>query len=98
MATASSARADMSGAVHYAFIPKAQLAEVLTVLPILITKSAMTSLGQRTRALRVLATLVWRLRMLVLMAVTTSVTVVVMVPILPPVHISDGKKLITLIL
>ena len=88
----------MSGAVHYAFIPKAQLTEVLTVLPILITKSARASVGQRTRALRVLATLVWKFWMSVVMAVRTSSRVVTMWPNLPPVHIHAGKEFRMLIL
>ena len=85
-------------AFQRAFIPKAQLAEMLTMLPILITKSVMASLGQRTRALRVLATLVWKFWMSVVMAVTTSCTVVAMLPNLLPVQIEAGRKFKVLIL
>ena len=85
-------------AFHYAFISKAQLAAVLTVLPILITKSAMASLRQRTMALRVLATLVWKFWMSVVVAVTTPPTVMAMWPISPPVQRNAGRKLIALIL
>jgi len=75
-------------AFHYAFIPKAQLAEVLTMLPILITMSAMASLRQRKRTLRVLATLVWKFWMSVVMAETTTSTVAVMLPFLIPVQVN----------
>jgi hypothetical protein len=88
----------MSVAARYAFIPKAQLAAVLTVLPILITKSARASVGQRTRALRVLATLVRKFRMSAVLSVTSCFRVVEILPILPPAHTNDGREFRKLIL
>lgn len=93
-----SSNAVISEAVDYLSSFKAHSAEVVTMLPSSMTRSATVSLGQRTMASLVLAILVSKLWMSVVIDVTMSLTRLTMSPILPATHIRVGRAVSAFVL